>query len=95
MNNLTCPYCDAVQRYPEEIDTSDASECQCRECEKIFTYTVEYYPSFLSEKAECLNGGAHNYKKIDAYVHVTGEPVKITILRCKVCGVKSESISGA
>lgn len=65
--DLRCPYCGYVfdsswfETYPDQGIVSDAD---CPDCEKTFSYEVEYHPYFRSWKAPCLNGGEHDWQEI-------------------------------
>jgi len=56
-------------------------EHECEHCEKNFVYTIDYDPCYSEEKADCLNGGEHNYEKICGY------PVELfeNKRRCSMC----------
>lgn len=63
MNDITCPYCAALnevchddgQGYEEGI----AHEMCCRDCRKNFVYYTAISFDYSPSKADCLNGSAH------------------------------------
>lgn len=65
MNYIECPYCEANCAEPEEsIAYNEILRWHCHECDRTFVYTAELSVYYTSEKAECLNGGAHDWKQI-------------------------------
>ncbi len=66
MNDLCCPYCDEeLGSYVDDCHEPDVQyEHQCSKCDKNFVFTIEYYPSFTSNKADCLNGEEHKFEPI-------------------------------
>lgn len=81
MNDCTCPYCGLTMDDPVDCYESDVIyEHECPHCEKNFIFTVGYIRTYHENKADCLNGGEHDYRKTDTY------PSKFTILRCTMCG---------
>lgn len=63
--NLECPYCDADLDDPDDCnETNETYEHQCSECRKYFIFGVDYIKVYDSSKADCLNGGEHDYKQI-------------------------------
>lgn len=85
MSDTTCPYCDAEV----EINHDDGygyDECKthqqdCRKCGKTFAYTTEISFHYETAKADCMNGGTHNYKEVKQY----GWPEPRTLMRCTDC----------
>lgn len=67
MTNLYCPYCDEdLGNNVDDCHEPDTQyEYECDKCGKNFTFTIEYDPCFSSEKADCLNGGEHDFKEIN------------------------------
>lgn len=83
---IECPYCQH-EYDPEMNDGGDWSqdarrEEECPECEKNFMITVSWEVSFESEKADCLNGGAHRLKE----EWHTDAVVKVPQIACTACG---------
>ena len=69
MGNLYCPYCDEdLGGYVDDCHEPNVDyEHECCKCEKKFMFTIEYYPSYTSNKADCLNDSEHSYEKICGY----------------------------
>jgi hypothetical protein len=62
---IECPYCKAEQPAPDDCDDPSVNyQHECGECGKSFIFTVDYTKDFYPEKADCLNGGEHDYKQI-------------------------------
>lgn len=80
MSNFTCPYCEAEIDEPDDCnDPCDTYQHECPECEKSFVFTVDYTKYFSEYKADCLNGGAHDYQVTNTY------PRRYAKLRCAHC----------
>ena len=84
MSNLYCPYCEHdCGDYVDDCHEQDTEyEYQCPECNKNFIFTIEYEPNYSSSKADCLNGGEHDFKPIIGY---PTEYFKNKV-RCSMCG---------
>lgn len=84
MNDLYCPYCDAElgNHFDDRHEPNVNYEHKCSECGKNFIYSLEYYPSFTANKADCLNGAEHDYKEICGYPKEYFENKR----RCTMCG---------
>ena len=81
-NEIVCPYCGAENGIPDEhSDEGELVEMECRECEKEFVYQCNYSVDYSSQKAPCLNGGEHSWKKM------VGAPRKYfeNKYRCEYC----------
>jgi hypothetical protein len=84
MTDTYCPYCNA----PIEINHDDGygyaedelHQQECHSCDKTFTYWTSISFHYEANKADCLNGGEHKYKKTCTV------PVQYTKLRCEWCG---------
>lgn len=83
MKDVKCPYCGLEQDinhddgYGYEENTLHRQECSCG---KTFAFTtqIEFYHE--AYKAECLNGGEHQYKPTTTF------PVEFTEMYCGECG---------
>jgi hypothetical protein len=84
MNNLECPYCEAdLGDYVDECHDSNVDyEYECPKCGKSFIFTIEYYPSFTSNKADCLNGEEHQFEDMVGFPEEYFKGRK----KCKDCG---------
>ncbi len=81
MNQLECPYCGKDMDDPDDKGESGMlHEHECPHCEKYFVFEVEYNPSYSSRKADCLNGGEHDYKKTATFPEIYAR------MRCRMCG---------
>jgi len=84
MEDVECPYCGKWQ----EICNDDGHGCEedelyeeeCSYCEKTFTFTTCISFDYYAEKADCLNGGAHDLEKARIYPNFYPDHV-----RCKNC----------
>lgn len=67
MNNMYCPYCehDCGNYFDDCYEANTEFEYECPKCKKNFIYTIEYYPTYSSHKVPCMNGGEHEYEKIE------------------------------
>jgi hypothetical protein len=67
---LTCPYCgykdEDSWELPEEV-SGDGYGHICDHCGKQFQFTSDTSRTFNSSKADCLNGGEHEWKPILGY----------------------------
>lgn len=62
-DNLVCPYCG--HEHMDSWEISDGpSFYTCHECDKNFNYDTEITRTFTSSKADCRNGGEHDFKLI-------------------------------
>lgn len=83
MDSVECPYCGSE----EEINHDDGfgyeqdvtHQMQCSNCEKHFVFTTYVSFSYSAEKADCLNGGEHDYQPTHTY------PKAATRMRCAMC----------
>lgn len=83
MKDIECPYCekwfDICNDDGHGCDPLETYEDQCPHCEKKFTFTVEWSPTYEAEKADCLNGGEHEWKRTNAI------PAEYREMRCSGC----------
>ena len=83
MKDATCPYCGAEVEINHDdgygYEESDQHQQEC-ECGKTFTYFTAIHFTYRTYKADCLNGGEHDYRKTDTYPH------EFARMRCKECG---------
>lgn len=79
--SLECPYCEAELKDPDECYEQDVTyEHECPHCGKNFVFNVEYTRYYSADKADCLNGSEHDYRKTATF------PEKYAVLRCQMCG---------
>lgn len=83
MSYTDCPYCGKEI----EIDNSENEDCESDvihqqecDCGKTFTYTTYIHFCHTSERADCLNGGVHNFKKTHTF------PPECARIECTICG---------
>jgi len=78
-----CPYCgEGVEINHDDgygYNEDETHQQECGACGKTFTYTTMIHFSYSTSKADCLNGGEHDYRKTATY------PPEFARLRCKVC----------
>ena len=86
MKDIKCPYCEKWQ----DVDNDDGSnyeldtthEMQCEYCEKNFVFHTTVIYSYEAEKADCLNGGEHDYQLTNTH------PKYLSKMRCKMCDIE-------
>ena len=65
---LTCPYCE--KEFKEENDGEGPYkryDAECPHCDKSFAYEIEIEIITTSYKADCLNGGEHEWEIQECY----------------------------
>lgn len=84
MSDINCPYCDAAQDINHDEGYGREEEVihrqQCSGCDKYFTFTTSISFYYEVEKADCLNGAAHDFKPTTTY------PKEYTKMECPACG---------
>ncbi len=87
--SVNCPYCDALVKIDHEdgYGTMDGEQYEqdCSECNKTFIYYPSIHYSYELFKADCLNGGTHEWSHMS---RATAGGL-VDIRECRVCG-KSE-----
>ncbi len=81
--DIKCPYCDRDL----DIDHDDGYgyedgptyQQECHWCDKNFTFTTSISYNYDVQKADCLNGGNHDWHPTISY------PKEFTKMRCKMC----------
>lgn len=82
MTDLICPYCDTEQEASPDIHEPDAAhDHECVECEKSFKYYIEYTPHYTAWKADCMNGGDHDWRDVHSTARIAYKGVK----QCRGC----------
>lgn len=89
MNDTNCPYCGAEVEINHDdgygMDENEIHQQECWKCEKTFTYTISISIDHYPEKADCLNGEAHQLELTATY------PPEFARMRCKDCGHEEQS----
>lgn len=84
MSDVECPYCGKYQEINHDdgygYQEGEIFNQECDDCEKTFAYTTSISFSYDAEKADCLNGGDHNWKPQITY------PKEYTKMECTMCG---------
>lgn len=87
MSGAKCPYCeceveiDHDDGYGYEEDKIHQQECEV--CAHTFIFTTQMRISYELDKANCLNGGKHKFKKVHHSPEYWPE-----WSRCEICGVE-------
>ncbi len=83
MSDLDCPYCGHENEVCHDdgfgYDQDYLHEMECCKCEKYFTFTTTIHFSYEPYKADCLNGGVHQWKRSRTY------PYEFTRMDCVDC----------
>lgn len=78
--NLACPYCENEIEDPDDCYEEGVTyEHECPACEKSFVFYVKYSRDYAAHKADCLNGGDHDYKNTATI------PAEYSRMRCTMC----------
>jgi hypothetical protein len=68
MNDVTCPYCDlAIDICHDDgfgMDECKVYQYECRACGKVFAFTTSISVEHCACRADCLNGGEHEWRKV-------------------------------
>ena len=79
----TCPYCDSEVEICHDdgfgYAEDETHKYECPDCGKNFVFTTSIHFYHSADKAECLNGGEHDYKETMTV------PRRYTKLRCTMC----------
>jgi len=88
--NPQCPYChDEVEINHDDgygYEEDNIFNQYCGNCGKTFIYTTSIHFYYDLERADCLNGSPHNWKKIVGYPEVYFKNKR----RCCVCSKEME-----
>ena len=83
MSDIDCPYCGYSQEVNHDDDAnyeeSVTHQMDCYECEKTFVFTTCISFHYTPDKADCLNGGNHEFKPTCTI------PRQYTEMRCCMC----------
>jgi hypothetical protein len=84
MSDVECPYCEAEQEICHDdgygYTEGEIYQQECSSCGKVFIFTTSISFNYDAERADCLNGGEHIYKRT-----ITA-PRWAARDRCEVCG---------
>lgn len=65
--DVTCPYCGSHEEVCHDdghgYEEDQPHENQCSECEKYFIFYTSISYDYEAQKADCLNGADHDWKK--------------------------------
>lgn len=79
-----CPYCEQQIKIDHDdghgYEEGTIYQQECSKCGKTFVYTVEISFDHYLEKADCLNGGVHDYQETKTYPRVCAR------MQCTICG---------
>jgi len=66
MSYCYCPYChqEIEEPYLDEPSIDTTYEHECEKCGKKFVFTIDFSIDYNESKADCLNGGEHDWKPI-------------------------------
>lgn len=86
--DIECPYCE------KELDINHddgfgyeegvTHQMECKHCDKSFVFTTSISFYYDPEKADCLNGGEHNYELTHTF------PKPWSKMRCSMCDKKRD-----
>ena len=89
MNDVECPYCGAGQEICHDdgqgYEESELNQQECSECEKTFTFHTSISFDYRVYKADCLNGGEHQWEPVRCFPKLYHDWV-----RCTDCGEESK-----
>lgn len=84
--DVECPYCGKEQDINHDdgygYEEGVKHQQDCPYCHKTFVYTTEISFYYEAEKADCLNGGEHEWEITDTC------PNMYSRMRCKACDEK-------
>ena len=84
MKDINCPYCDAGLDINHDdgygYGENELYQQDCDSCGKTFVFTTSISYYYDATKAECLNGGEHDYYPTHTY------PTQFTQMECSLCG---------
>jgi len=91
MSSVDCPYCEKEvdMSEGEYNDQNEVYEIECEHCGKYFQCTVEYYPTYTANKADCLNGSPHDLKRATRFPHLIWG---MALWRCTMCDMGEERL---
>jgi hypothetical protein len=82
-DDIECPYCGELQDIDHDdgygYEEDETYHQECNKCGKTFVYTTGILYVYHPEKADCLNGGQHDYQLTHTY------PKECSKMRCLMC----------
>lgn len=82
-SNVECPYCEKEQEINHDdgygYEEDEVYQQQCDFCDKVFAYTTSIHFTHNANKADCLNEGEHEWKRIAT------TPIEYTTMGCTMC----------
>lgn len=84
MSDVECPHCGVDVEINHDdgygYDEYGKFQQECPECDKTFVYTVQIDVVHFADRADCLNGGKHEYERSATL------PPEYARMRCDACG---------
>lgn len=88
--DVECPYCGAGQEICHDdgygYEEDRIHEQDCGKCGKTFAFNTSISFYYEAWKADCLNGGKHNFQEVRTYPKYYKHWV-----RCEDCGFEERS----
>ena len=85
MEEVLCPYCNEYTEIKPDEHYKDYEEYECRKCHKNFEVFAEAIIEYsVCDKADCLNGGDHKWKRIAGYPEIRFRGM----YRCEDCSAE-------
>lgn len=83
MSDINCPYCDANQDINHDdgygYEENVKHEQRCSKCGKYFTFTTHRTRYYEVQRADCLNGSEHKWRRTYTF------PIEFTDMECDTC----------
>ena len=87
MSDVRCPYCNEPQEIVHDdgygYEEDKIHEQECGKCEKAFAFTTFISFYYEAHKAECLNGGEHDWEPMVIFPRLWPDA-----RRCAACGLE-------
>ena len=86
--DLECPYCEKELDICHDDGFGYAEgikhQYECPHCGKSFVFETSISIYYEPQKADCLNGGSHDYQLTHTY------PKEFSKMKCSMCGDERE-----